>query len=113
VRSSTPEFGYDAGRPSRGETTTTGCTGTAHLTRDRHGVRRPVRHIHRAADPIPLLDQTLTAPGKAAFLRSQPGRPATRTRRRPDPACPMPRPPLVVESRAAIEPTHQDWASRG
>ena len=117
---STAEFGYDAGGPgSRGEAITTDCTGTAHLDPMTGTASVMLTGTFTAPfDPIPLVDQTLTAaPGKAkAYLRSQLGSTG-------DPYVDTVLTPLVPDTATAlivveftgrtVEPTHQDWASRG
>ena len=117
---STAEFGYQAGGPgSRGEATTTGCTGTAHLN-PMTGTASVVLSGTFAApfDSIPLLDQTLTAaPGSVSvFLRSQLGSTGNAyvdgvlTPLLPDAATAL----IVVEFTGRTnEATHQDWPSRG
>ena len=117
---STAEFGYAGGGPgSRGEATTTGCTGAAHFD-PMTGAASVVLSGTFAApfDSIPLLNQTLTAePGKARiFLRSQLGSSG-------DAYVDTVLTPLVPAGTTALmlveftgridEPTHQDWASRG
>lgn len=117
---STAEFGYDAGSPgSRGEASTTGCTGTAHLDPMTGTASVVLSGTFTAPfDPIPLLDQTLSAaPGDAkVFLRSQLGTTGdpyvddVLTPLLPDAATAL----LVVEFMGrTTEATHQDWASRG
>jgi hypothetical protein len=117
---STAEFGYDGGGPgSRGESITTGCTGTAHLDPMTGTASVVLTGTFTAPfDPIPLVDQTLTAaPGKAkAYLRSQFGTSGDAyvddvlTPLLPDTASAL----IVVEfTGRTVEATHQDWPSRG
>jgi hypothetical protein len=117
---STAEFGYDAGGPgSRGEATTTGCTGTAHLDPMTGTASVVLSGTFTAPfDPIPLADQTLiAAPGHAkAYVRSQVGSSGdlyvddVLAPLLPDTATAL----IVVEfTGRTVEATHQDWSSRG
>jgi hypothetical protein len=117
---STAEFNYAGGGPgSRGEATTTGCTGTGHFDPTTGTASVVITGTFAAPfDSLPLVDQTLTAaPGSATIvLKSSLGSSGNAY---VDTVLAPLVPPnttaviLVDFSGRTQEATHQDWATRG